>query len=150
MWQGLICNARQGRTGGRVSASSGPERPPPPRRAQDTLAVCDAKLGNTIKDKLNIACVHDDSIMELMRGLRSQIEELVTAATPAEMRSMAIGLAHSLSRYKLKFSPDKVDTMIVQAIGLLDDLDKELNTCVPIKHTPQQRPHRHNQPQRSA
>lgn len=41
---------------------------------------------------------------------------------------MSLGLSHSLSRYKLKFSPDKVDTMIVQAIGLLDDLDKELNT----------------------
>lgn len=36
-------------------------------------------------------------------------------------------LSVSLSRYKLKFSPDKVDTMIVQAISLLDDLDKELN-----------------------
>ena len=36
--------------------------------------------------------------------------------------------ARSLSRYKLKFSPEKVDTMIVQAIGLLDDLDKEINT----------------------
>ena len=36
----------------------------------------------------------------------------------------------SLSRYKLKFSPDKVDTMIVQAISLLDDLDKELNNLV--------------------
>ena len=36
----------------------------------------------------------------------------------------------SLSRYKLKFSPDKVDTMIVQAISLLDDLDKELNNYV--------------------
>lgn len=32
-----------------------------------------------------------------------------------------------LHRYKLKFSPDKVDTMIVQAIALLDDLDKEIN-----------------------
>lgn len=38
-----------------------------------------------------------------------------------------LGLAHSLSRYKLKFSPDKVDTMIVQAVSLLDDIDKELN-----------------------
>ena len=38
-----------------------------------------------------------------------------------------LGLAHSLSRYKLKFSPDKVDTMIVQAINLLDELDKEVN-----------------------
>lgn len=30
-------------------------------------------------------------------------------------------------RYKLKFSADKVDIMVVQAIGLLDDLDKEIN-----------------------
>ncbi len=45
-----------------------------------------------------------------------------------DLRPMSLGLSHSLSRYKLKFSPDKVDTMIVQAIGLLDDLDKELNT----------------------
>jgi RNA processing factor Prp31 len=40
------------------------------------------------------------------------------------------GLAHSLSRYKLKFSPDKIDTMIVQAQCLLDDLDKELNNYI--------------------
>lgn len=40
---------------------------------------------------------------------------------------MSLGLSHSLSRHKLKFSPDKIDTMIVQAISLLDDLDKELN-----------------------
>ena len=30
-------------------------------------------------------------------------------------------------RYKLKFSADKVDTMIIQAISLLDELDKEIN-----------------------
>lgn len=35
-----------------------------------------------------------------------------------------------LGRYKLKFSPDKVDTMIIQAICLLDDVDKELNNYV--------------------
>jgi nucleolar protein 58 len=45
-----------------------------------------------------------------------------------ELNAMVLGLSHSLSRYKLKFSPDKVDTMIIQAIHLLDDLDKELNT----------------------
>ena len=33
-----------------------------------------------------------------------------------EMTAMELGLAHSLSRYKLKFSPDKIDTMIVQVI----------------------------------
>lgn len=35
-----------------------------------------------------------------------------------------------MSRYKLKFSPDKIDTMIVQAIGLLDELDKEVNNYI--------------------
>merc|ERR1712013_805710 len=44
--------------------------------------------------------------------------------------AMELGLAHSLSRYKLKFSPDKIDTMIVQAVSLLDDLDKELNNYI--------------------
>jgi len=46
----------------------------------------------------------------------------------ADLNAMRLGLSHSLSRYKLKFSADKVDTMVIQAIGLLDELDKEINT----------------------
>merc|ERR1711994_250044 len=45
----------------------------------------------------------------------------------SDLKAMSLGLGHSLSRYQLKFSPDKIDTMIVQAVSLLDDLDKELN-----------------------
>lgn len=30
----------------------------------------------------------------------------------------------------MKFSADKLDTMIIQAISLLDDIDKELNNYV--------------------
>ena len=40
---------------------------------------------------------------------------------------MQLGLAHSVSRYKLSFTSEKVDTMIIQAVSLLEDLDKELN-----------------------
>ena len=65
---------------------------------------------------------------ELARGVRAQLSGLVAGLAGADLTPMALGLSHSLSRYKLKFSPDKVDTMVVQAIGLLDDLDKELNT----------------------
>ena len=46
----------------------------------------------------------------------------------SDLTAMRLGLSHSLSRYKLKFSSDKVDTMVIQAIGLLDELDKEINT----------------------
>ena len=41
-----------------------------------------------------------------------------TGLPDKEMTAMELGLAHSLSRYKLKFSPDKIDTMIVQ-VGVL-------------------------------
>ncbi|XP_078435574.1 putative nucleolar protein 5-2 [Wolffia australiana] len=94
----------------------------------ETLAVADSKLGNAIKEKLKIDCLHNNAVMELMRGLRNQLTELVSGLAVQDLGPMSLGLSHSLSRYKLKFSPDKVDTMIIQAIGLLDDLDKELNT----------------------
>ncbi|KAK3127963.1 hypothetical protein QOZ80_7AG0580710 [Eleusine coracana subsp. coracana] len=94
----------------------------------ETLAVADSKLGNAIKEKLKIDCVHNSAVMELMRGLRNQLTELMTGLGAQDLAPMSLGLSHSLSRYKLKFSPEKVDTMIIQAIGLLDDLDKELNT----------------------
>ncbi|XP_035660734.1 nucleolar protein 58-like isoform X2 [Branchiostoma floridae] len=100
------------------------------KEAHEELAVADAKLGNAIKDKLDLQCVHNTAIAELMRCIKSQVNNLITGLPNKEMAAMALGLAHGLSRYKLKFSPDKVDTMIIQAICLLDDLDKELNNYI--------------------
>lgn len=94
---------------------------------QNQLLVADAKLGSAIKDKLSLQCIANSSVQELMRCIRSQSESLLAGIPKKEMAAMSLGLAHSLSRYKLKFSPDKIDTMIVQAQCLLDDLDKELN-----------------------
>ncbi|XP_070814067.1 nucleolar protein 58 isoform X2 [Chaetodon trifascialis] len=100
------------------------------KEAHEQLAISDAKLGGVIKEKLDLNCVHSPAVAELMRCIRSQMEGLITGLPPKEISAMSLGLAHSLSRYKLKFSPDKVDTMIVQAISLLDDLDKELNNYI--------------------
>jgi len=83
---------------------------------KEQLAVADAKLGGIIKEKLGIACVHDNSVNELLRGIRTQLNNLITGLPENEMKAMVLGLSHSLSRYKLKFSPDKVDVMIIQAI----------------------------------
>ncbi|KAL1517415.1 hypothetical protein ABEB36_001182 [Hypothenemus hampei] len=94
---------------------------------QEQLLVADAKLGSAIKEKFNLQCLANTSVQELMRCIRSQLDNLLVGPSKKELTAMALGLAHSLSRYKLKFSPDKVDTMIVQAVSLLDDLDKELN-----------------------
>lgn len=95
-----------------------------------SLAVADPKLGNAITKipGLQISPVSDSTTAELYRAIREHLPSLIPGLMPEEISTMSLGLSHSLSRHKLKFSPDKVDTMIIQAIALLDDLDKELNT----------------------
>ncbi|CAG8644063.1 7302_t:CDS:2 [Funneliformis mosseae] len=96
--------------------------------SSEQLAVIDPKIGTTISKKFGIQVVSDKIIMELYRGIKQQLDALMTGIKADDINQMVLGLSHSLSRHKLKFSPDKVDNMIIQAIGLLDDLDKELNT----------------------
>ena len=48
------------------------------KELKDKLAVADAKLGGIIKEKLEIKCFADSSAMELMRGIRFQLESLLT------------------------------------------------------------------------
>lgn len=95
-----------------------------------SLVVSDAKLGTAINKlpQFNITPVADSSTTELYRNIRAHLTDLVPGLESENLKSLALGLSHSLSRHKLRFSPDKVDVMIVQAISLLDDLDKELNT----------------------
>lgn len=94
----------------------------------DNLAVLDKTLGGNINKKLGIeVAVLSENVKEIMRGIRMHLTDLIEGLDETEVKAMALGLAHTLSRFKLKFSPDKVDTMIIQAVGLLDDLDKELN-----------------------
>ena len=40
---------------------------------------------------------------------------LISGLPDKEMAAMELGLAQYLNRYKLKLSPDKIDTRIVQA-----------------------------------
>jgi len=101
------------------------------KSASSTLAVADKGLGASIKEALSVKVVNDNKTNELFRGLRCYMEELFDTEggmSASDLRAMQLGLSHSLSRYKLKFSADKVDTMVIQAVGLLDELDKEINT----------------------
>ncbi|KAH7237646.1 uncharacterized protein BKA55DRAFT_520386 [Fusarium redolens] len=94
-----------------------------------SLAVADMKLGTAISNmpSLNISPVSGSNTMDLFRGIRGGLPNLIPGLLEENFDRMALGLSHSMSRHKLKFSADKVDSMIIQAIKLLDDLDKELN-----------------------
>ena len=89
-----------------------------------TLLVSDSKLASSIAKKLGLTVISDAAVHELTRGIREQLADLLQGLNQEDLNQMVLGLSHSLSRYKLKFSPDKVDTMVIQAINLLDDLDK--------------------------
>ena len=94
----------------------------------DSLAVADAKLGKEIRSALDIACIHGDETIAMFRAIKENIDELVAEhLTSDQLGQTALGLAHNLNRYKLKFSPEKIDQMVVQAVSLLEDLDKEIN-----------------------
>jgi nucleolar protein 58 len=58
-----------------------------------------------------IDCIHNSAVMELMRGLRNQLTELITGLGAQDLGPMSLGLSHSLSRYKLKFSHEKLSLM---------------------------------------
>jgi len=105
--------------------------------SSESLAVADKALALSIKEsvpKFPCSMAHDSKTNELFRGIRMHLESLMedgdtqsSMLTAQDLRAMQLGLSHSLSRYKLKFSADKVDTMVIQAVGLLDELDKEIN-----------------------
>lgn len=65
-----------------------------------------------------IDCVHNQAVMELMRGVRQQMSELISGLGVQDLAPMSLGLSHSLSRYKLKFSADKVCSLIYNKCSL--------------------------------
>lgn len=98
------------------------------KKSKEKLLMADKILAGDVQRVLGIQCDVSSIATETQRLIRSEFSHLIPGLDDANMTQMNLGLSHSLSRYKIKFSPDKVDTMIVQAVALLDDLDKELNT----------------------
>jgi len=103
---------------------------------KQTLVVSNTNIGNLIKEALGeeklsqIKFKSGDFALELLRGINSNAAKLLGDVTDEDLKALRCGLAHNVSRYKIKFSPDKVDTMIVHAVSLLDEVDKELNNYV--------------------
>ncbi|KAG5964319.1 hypothetical protein E4U57_005393 [Claviceps arundinis] len=85
-----------------------------------SLAVADMKLGSAISNlpQFNISLVAEirEHLSSLSPGLKQPIVD-----------RMSLSVSHLMSRHKLMFSADEIEPMIIQAIKLFDDIDKELN-----------------------
>ena len=96
------------------------------------IGVAEPKIGAAIQDALGLPCNSSDTIAEIMRGIRVHlphfVKDLAAAGGGVGLERAQLGLAHSYSRAKVKFNVNKADNMIIQAIAMLDQLDKDLNT----------------------
>ncbi|XP_032682646.1 nucleolar protein 56-like [Odontomachus brunneus] len=92
------------------------------------LGVADPKLGANITEALGIKCEHMNGVPEIIRGIRFHFHDLVKGFTSQSALVAQLGLGHSYSRAKVKFNIHRVDNMIIHTIGLMDQLDKDINT----------------------
>jgi len=97
------------------------------KKSRVTLAVSDSLLGKHIAAACNIECEAGESAQELVRGIRLHAPKLLKGLQADDLTKAQLGLGHSYSRSKLKFNVNRIDNMIIQAIALLDQLDKDVN-----------------------
>ncbi|RMZ79069.1 hypothetical protein DV737_g3565, partial [Chaetothyriales sp. CBS 132003] len=102
------------------------------KKAKAVLGVSDKILAGSIKAALpNVECETGDTseaVHDMLRGLRLHSEKLLKQLREGDTNTAQLGLGHAYSRAKVKFSVQKNDNHIIQAIAILDQLDKAINT----------------------
>ena len=93
-----------------------------------SLGVVEPDLGKAIAEATGAHCRSDDVVRELLRGATQHLTKFVPELQNNLLEQAQLGLGHAFSRCKVKFNPARADNMIIQAIGLLDTLDKDVNT----------------------
>jgi nucleolar protein 58 len=97
------------------------------KEIEENMMCYDKKTAKLIKKEMGIECVYSENYLQVFRGIRGHLTSLIEGINETEFKNSSVGLSHNYYRYKLKFNVDKVDLMVIQAVGLIDDLDKELN-----------------------
>jgi len=98
------------------------------RESKLQLGVSDSKISSALNDALGVTCTHVGAVPEIVRGIRAHFSNLVKGLTDKGQGKAQLGLGHAYSRSKVKFNVNRVDNMIIQAINLVDQLDKDINT----------------------
>ena len=99
----------------------------PSKKSTVVLAISDPLLGKGIRDVVPIGIDASDTAQDIIRGIRLHASKLLKGLQTDDLKKAQLGLGHSYSRSKLKFNVNRADNMIIQAIALLDQLDKDVN-----------------------
>ncbi|CCU75745.1 unnamed protein product [Blumeria hordei] len=106
--------------------------PKPSKKKKIVLGVSDKNLAGSIKATFpGVECETSETseiAADLLRGLRLHIGKLLKGLEDGDVDRAQLGLGHAYSRAKVKFSVQKNDNHIIQAIATIDHLDKAINT----------------------
>ncbi|CAD6455223.1 1dd46f7c-e605-4fed-b831-b00ac551a65b [Sclerotinia trifoliorum] len=106
--------------------------PKPSKKKKVILGVSDKTLAGSIKEEFpGVSCETGETsevVADLLRGLRLHAPRLLKGLQEGDVERAQLGLGHAYSRAKVKFSVQKNDNHIIQAIATLDHLDKAVNT----------------------
>ncbi len=101
-------------------------------KSKVVLGVGDRGLAGSVKGAFTgVECETPDTselCADLLRGLRLHAEKLMKSLQTGDISRAQLGLGHAYSRAKVKFSVQKNDNHIIQAIATIDHLDKAVNT----------------------
>ncbi|EYU23115.1 hypothetical protein ABFS82_09G065400 [Erythranthe guttata] len=98
------------------------------KKPKFSLGLAEPKLGSHIFEVTKIPCQSNEFILELLRGVRLHFDRFIENLKPGDLEKAQLGLGHSYSRAKVKFNVNRVDNMVIQAIYILDTLDKDVNS----------------------
>jgi nucleolar protein 56 len=101
-------------------------------KTKASLGVADKILVGSIKSTFpKLQCETGDTsevVQDMLRGLRLHSDKLLKQLREGDTNTAQLGLGHAYSRAKVKFSVQKDSNHIIQAIAILDQLDKAVNT----------------------
>ncbi|CAI9113095.1 OLC1v1013633C1 [Oldenlandia corymbosa var. corymbosa] len=103
-------------------------KPKEGKKPKYSLGVAEPKLGSHIHEETKIPCQSNEFVNELLRGVRLHFDKFIENLKSGDLEKAQLGLGHSYSRAKVKFNVNRVDNMVIQAIFLLDTLDKDVNS----------------------
>ncbi|EER13780.1 Nucleolar protein Nop56, putative [Perkinsus marinus ATCC 50983] len=90
------------------------------------LGVADPKLGDSLNE-LGFQVTYSQSVRDMLRGCRQHVAKMVKM-DESDLDKARCGLGHAYSRNKMQFDPNRQDKPIINAIAILDGLDKNINT----------------------
>ncbi|RPD62593.1 Nop-domain-containing protein [Lentinus tigrinus ALCF2SS1-6] len=98
-----------------------------PKKGSSIVLAVNSNLAPEIKRQLGITCASEEVSTDILRGIRQHAAKLLKGLQDEDLTKAQLGLGHAYSRAKLKFNVNRIDNMIIQAIALLDQLDKDVN-----------------------